>query len=114
MSVALAVVSLAAFWPVLRAGFINFSDNEYVFNTPHVTGGFTAANVRWALTTGHAANWHPLTWISHMLDVQLFGVSAARHHAMNLLIHVANSIVLLLVLVGLTGAPWRSFVVAGL
>jgi tetratricopeptide (TPR) repeat protein len=114
MCVILASMTLAAFWPVLTGHFINFDDDEYVFNNSHVTTGLTPANVRWAFTTGHAANWHPLTWISHMLDVQLFGVNAPRHHAVNLVLHIADSILLLLVLVSLTAAPWRSFFVAAL
>ena len=72
----------------------------------------TGANIAWAFTHSFAANWHPLTWIAHMLDVQLFGLNPQGHHVVNLALHVANALLLFLVLRGLTGAPWKSGVVA--
>jgi tetratricopeptide (TPR) repeat protein len=110
----LAILTLAAFWPVLQNGFVNYDDPEYVTENPHVQTGLTAANVRWALTSQHGGNWHPLTSLSHMLDVQLFGLKAGWHHAINLLFHTANAVLLYLLLQRLTGRPWRSAFVAAL
>jgi len=110
----LAILTLAAFWPVLRNGFVNYDDPEYVTENPHVQTGLTTANVRWALTSQHGGNWHPLTSISHMLDVQMFGLQASWHHGVNLLFHSVNAMLLFLLLEGLTGQRWRSACVAAL
>ena len=67
----LALVTLLAYWPVARNGFVNYDDNEYVTENPVVQNGLTWAGVKWAFTTGHAGNWHPVTWLSHMLDCEL-------------------------------------------
>src|SRR6266496_6571215 len=77
----LALLPLATFWPVLRSGFIILDDDAYVSSNASVRNGLTWAGVRWAFTTGHEANWHPLTWLSHMADVSLFGLNPAGHHA---------------------------------
>ena len=69
----LALAVLLTFWPVLQADFVNLDDGEYVLQNPHVATGLSPGNVAWAFTTSYASNWHPLTWVSHMLDVQLFG-----------------------------------------
>jgi len=97
-----------------RHPFVRLDDFTYVTGNPIVRGGVTAAGVRWAATTFHEANWHPLTWLSHMLDVSLFGMNAGRHHLVNLLLHATNAALLLLVLTRMTGAPWRCFLVAAL
>jgi protein O-mannosyl-transferase len=110
----LAILTCAAFWPVLRNRFVNYDDPEYVTENLHVQTGFTAANIRWALTSQHGGNWHPLTTISHMLDVQLFGLQASWHHAVNLLFHTLNALLVYLLLQGLTGRTWRSACVAAL
>src|SRR5258708_3206640 len=110
----LGAVTLPSYWPVLHNGFINFDDPEYITENPHVTNGLSWENVAWAFRTGYAGNWHPLTWLSHMLDVQLFGLNPMGHHFMNLLFHVINSTLLFLVFRGMTGAVWRSAFVAGL
>src|ERR1051326_2017148 len=110
----LAILTWAAFWPVLHNGFVNYDDPEYVTENPHVQTGLTAANVRWAFSSQHGGNWHPLTSISHMLDVQLFGLKASWHHLINLLFHTANVILLYLLLERLTGRTWRSASVAAL
>jgi protein O-mannosyl-transferase len=109
----LAAATAAAFWPVLSSGFIDFDDGDYIIGNAPVRSGLSWRGVVWALTTGHASNWHPLTWLSHMLDVQLFGLSAGGHHAVNLLFHVVNVILLFLLLKQMTGALWRSGIVAG-
>ena len=111
---ALALATAAVFWQVTRNEFINYDDPDYVTENPHVTSGLTLNNVVWAFVRSHAANWHPLTWISHMVDCQLFGLNAGAHHAVSLVIHIANAILLFMVLNSLTGAVWRSAVVAGL
>jgi tetratricopeptide (TPR) repeat protein len=104
---------LAAFLPILDNGFIAlFDDNVYVTENPRVLEGLGARGVAWAFTTFHAANWHPLTWLSHMLDVSLFGVDAGRHHAVNLLLHAVNTVLLFAALGRLTGAVWPSAFVA--
>ena len=110
----LPVLTLAAFWPVLSAEFIHYDDPQYVTTNPHVLSGLKWENVTWALQSGYAENWHPLTWLTHMLDVQLFGLNAARHHLTNLLLHIASSVLLFLWLRMATGALWRSALVAGL
>jgi len=94
--------------------FINFDDNTYVTENNWVKRGLTWESVGWAVTTMEEANWHPLTWLSHMLDVQLFGLNPAGHHLTNLLLHMANVLLLFGVLQQMTGAVWRSALVAAL
>jgi tetratricopeptide (TPR) repeat protein len=94
------------FSPTLRHGFLNFDDNTYVNKNPHVAKGLTAEGVVWAFTAHHAGNWHPLTWLSHMLDCQLYGLQPAGHHLTNVLLHAAAAALLFLVLWRMTGACW--------
>ena len=94
--------------------FINYDDGLYVYENPHVRGGLSKEGVSWAFTTFDAANWHPLTWISHMTDVQLFGLDAGWHHRVNVLFHLANTALLFLVLWRMTGGLWQSAFVAAL
>src|SRR5258706_7290366 len=110
--VLLAVATSAAYLPLFRNGFIKYDDREYVLENFHVRGGVTWENVNWAFQTSYSSNWHPLTWISHMLDVQLFGIKPAGHHFSSLLFHVANAVLLFLLLQRVTGAVWRSAFVA--
>jgi len=110
----LALATLVAFGGVLRNDWILLDDPRYVVENPHVNRGFTAAGVRWSLTQPHGGNWHPLTSWSHMLDVQLMGLAPAGHHATSLLLHALNALLLAIVLHRLTGAWWRSALVAGL
>jgi tetratricopeptide (TPR) repeat protein len=110
----LAVVTLAVYWPVIRCEFVRYDDTSYIAQNPHVRTGLSWDNVRWAFTTTYRSNWHPLTWISHMLDCQLYGLNPAGHHATNLLLHMANSILIFLILRRMTGAQWRSAFVAAL
>ena len=107
-------ITLLAFAAVRDFGFVDYDDLDYVAANPHVMPGLTWAGVRWALTSGYFANWHPVTWISHMLDVQLFGMNAGAHHSVNLLLHVANTLLLFGVLRRMTGAVGRSAFVAAL
>ena len=110
----LAATVLVVFWPVLGADFVNFDDDKYVTANPWVQRGLALPSFRWAWTTTYLANWHPLTWLSHMLDWQLFGPAAGGHHATSLVLHVVNTILCFLVLERLTGAFWRSALVAAL
>jgi tetratricopeptide (TPR) repeat protein len=108
----LAAATLAVYWPVTRHGFINFDDPPYITENPNVQSGLTWHGLAWAFQIGYAAYWQPLTWISHMLDCQLFGLHAAGHHLVNILFHAANAMLLFLLLNRLTGATWRSAFVA--
>jgi tetratricopeptide (TPR) repeat protein len=110
----LGVATLATFWPVSRSAFIGLDDPDYVKKNPQVLQGLTWRSVGWAFTTGFASNWHPLTWISHMVDVQLFGLKPGWHHCTSLILHLANTLLLFLVLRCMTGAIWRSAIVAAL
>jgi tetratricopeptide (TPR) repeat protein len=111
----LAALTLAVFWPVLHAGFVVFDDGDYVTGNPWVRGGLSWPALRWAFTSvGYAANWHPLAWGSHLVDVSLFGLRPGGHHATSLLVHLAAATSLLLVLRAATGALWRSALVAAL
>lgn len=95
-------------------GFVNFDDPRYVTRNAHVQAGLTWSGVAWAFTTLHDANWFPLTWLSHMVDVQLFGLAPGCHHWMNVGLHCSNTILLFAALRAATGATWRSAVVAAL
>jgi Flp pilus assembly protein TadD len=111
---ALAVVTLLVYWPLLHHGFVNYDDPDYITQNPHVQAGLTWPGIVWAFQSGAASNWHPLTWISHMADCQLFGLNPAGHHLTSLLFHTANALLLFLLLNRLTGAMWRSAFVAAL
>jgi tetratricopeptide (TPR) repeat protein len=103
-----------AFWPVLHNGFVSYDDEKYVTRNRHVQMGLGAESLRWALTTFEAANWHPLTWASHMLDWQLWGERPLGHHLSSLLLHLSNTLLLFLLLERMTRAVWRSALVAAL
>src|SRR3990172_6187967 len=90
----LALVTLAVFWQVKDLEFINYDDPPYVTENPSVLSGLTRHSIAWAFTTPHESNWHPLTWLSHMLDCQLFGLKPAWHHLMNLFFHILNTVFL--------------------
>ena len=93
----LAAITFAVFGQTLRHEFIVYDDNEYVYDNPMVARGLTLKGIVWAFTHVHAANWHPLTWLSHMLDCQLYGLHPGGHHLTNVLLHAATVIVLFLV-----------------
>jgi Flp pilus assembly protein TadD len=97
-----------------RNGFVNYDDDRYVLTNPHVRAGLHWSTVRWAFTSFDEANWHPVTWLSHALDCQLFQLNAARHHQTNVLLHAANAALLFLLLAAATKSIWRSFFVAAL
>lgn len=110
----LVVGTLGVYWRVTSHGFVDYDDGDYVMANSHVQAGLGWAGAKWAFTTGHASNWHPLTWLSHMLDVSLFGQNAGGHHVTSLLLHCVNSALVFLGLRALTAASWRSFMVAAL
>jgi len=110
----LVVITFTAFWSVIHNDFIKLDDRQYVVENPHLTGGLTWQNVRWALGADYASNWHPITWLSHMLDVQLFGLAPGGHHFVSLLLHAANTLLLFGLLRRITAALWRSAMVAAL
>ncbi len=114
ISLVLIAATAAVYAPVRNYEFVEVDDPAYVSENPAVSGGLTRQGIVWAFTTGHAANWHPLTWLSHMADVQLFGMSPGRHHLTSLMLHIANAVLLFLLLVWMTGAAGRSAFVAGL
>ena len=111
---ALAAATFAAYFGALANGFVGYDDEGYVTENPHVRAGLTPESVAWAFTTTEGANWHPATWLSHMLDVTLFDLDAGRHHATSVALHAGNAVLLFLVLVSMTGAVWRSALAAGL
>lgn len=108
----IAAVTVAVYVPVLHNGFIDFDDDLYVTSNMIVRQGLTLDGFFWAFSTFHAANWHPLTWLSHMLDVELFGLNPLGHHAVSLLLHTLNSVLLCALLYRLSGFIGRSMVVA--
>jgi len=114
LCLALVLATAAVYSVVVGYDFVNYDDPAYVTENPRVADGLTAAGVRWALTARHSGNWHPLTWLSHMVDVELFGLDPGAHHLVNLLFHLANTALVFLVLAGMTGAAWRSAFVAAL
>lgn len=108
----IALAVWIVFGQALGYGFINYDDNKYVYENPVVQEGITWTGFVWALTYGQIGHWHPLTWLSHMLDCQLYGLNACGHHLTSLLFHAATAILLFLVLRQMTGALWRSAFVA--
>ncbi|TMA81673.1 MAG: tetratricopeptide repeat protein [Deltaproteobacteria bacterium] len=114
LAAALVLVTLVVYWPVVGSDFVNLDDDRYVTANPHVQRGLSLAGLRWALSSGEASLWLPLTWLSHMADCQLYGLAPAGHHVTNLLLHAANAALLLAVLVRVTGSLWSSAAVAAL
>ncbi|HWY75989.1 MAG TPA: hypothetical protein VN281_10250 [Verrucomicrobiae bacterium] len=114
ISCSLLFITLAAFWPVKDYEFVNYDDPVYVAQNSQVLAGLTAAGIRWAFATGETGNWHPLTWISHMLDCQWYGPNPRGPHLTNLAFHIANTLLLFWLLREITSAVWPSALVAGL
>jgi hypothetical protein len=110
-SVLLFALVLGVFWPALSNGFVGYDDPDYVTENDHVRAGLTWESVQWAFRSTEAANWHPLTRLSHMLDCQLYGLAPWGHHLTSILLHALNATLLFLVLRRMTGAAWRSFAV---
>ena len=110
----LVAVTLLVYNPVVRNGFINYDDPQYITNNPQVPSGLTWQTVRWSFTNYYDANWHPLTWMSHALDYQMFGPKPAGHHYVTVLLHALDAVLLFLLLQSATGFTWRSLMVAAL
>jgi len=111
---ALAAAVVALYWPALGFDFISLDDPVYVFDNPPVRAGLSWAGVHWAFTTFHASNWHPLTWLSLMLDATLFGPGARGFHGVNVALHAGNAVLLFLALRALRAAAWPALLVAAL
>lgn len=110
----LVLAVVAVYWPVINYEFVKYDDNTYIEVNPSIKSGFTLQNIRWAFTSGYASNWHPVTWLSHTLDYQLFGTWAGGHHLVNVLFHIANTLLLFIILLRLTGTLWASAFAAAL
>ena len=110
----LVLATLTVYWQAGSYEFVNFDDDAYVTENHHVHKGLTRESFIWAFTATDEANWHPLTWLSHMLDFELYGLNPAGHHLTNVLLHSASTVLLFLVLLGMTGSRWRSAFVAAL
>ena len=108
------IITLAVFWGARQCQFVNYDDPAYITSNEAIQHGLTAPSVRWAFETGAASNWHPLTWLSHLLDVQLYGMDPAGHHFTSVVLHAINGVLLFLILRSMSGAFWRSLIVAAL
>ena len=114
-SLILIIATLIAYQPLHHKEFIDeYDTDDYVTENPHVNQGLTVESIKWAFTQEHAANYHPLTWLSHMLDCQLFQLNPLGHHLVNLLFHLLNTLLLFWVLQKITHAIWPAFFVAAL
>lgn len=110
----LVAATLVAYEPVRKYEFSDYDDDRYITNNPRIQQGLSRDNIVWALTATEVANWHPLTWLSHMTDCQLYGLNAPGHHLTSLIFHLINVILLFFVLHEMTGAVWRSALCAAL
>jgi len=114
VSLFLIIITLAVFWQVRNHEFVNFDDDDYITTNRYVQAGWTWEGVSWAFTSKFHGHWHPVTWLSHMTDCQLFGLNPAGHHLTSLFLHIANVLLLFLILERMTGALFRSALVAAL
>jgi Flp pilus assembly protein TadD len=114
MAALMALVTIALYWPAMNHDFVNCDDTIYVTENPHVQGGLSWEGVKWAFCNPVSSNWHPLTMLSHMLDCQMFGLNPWGHHLTSVLLHAVNTVLVFLLLRGLTGALWRSVLVAAI
>ena len=114
LSLVLFATTMTGFWQVRHHEFIDFDDDLYVWANPYVRAGVNSESLGWAFTATEGGNWHPLTWLSHMVDCHLFGLNPGAHHLINVLFHAANTVLLFLVLRRMTRTLWRSAAVAAL
>ena len=114
ISLLLILAIIIAYGQVKNFDFVGYDDQEYITENSHVQKGLTVESIIWAFTSFHSANWHPLTWLSHMLDCELYRLNPMGHHWTNLMFHMVNTILLFIVLELMTGAIWRSAFVAAL
>ena len=110
----LILCTLVVYWQVKDFNFVGYDDELYITENSHIQSGLTINGVVWAFTTFKAGNWHPLTWLSHMLDIELYGLNPMGHHWTNLQIHLTNTLLLFFILQYMTGALWKSIFVAAL
>ena len=110
----LILSTLSVYWQVKDYEYVYYDDNKYVFENPQVQNGLTVEGLVWAFTTNQSSNWHPITWLSHMLDIQLLGPDPGRQHLVNLIIHILNTLLVFIVFGKMTGKPWESGAVAAL
>jgi Flp pilus assembly protein TadD len=110
----LVIAILAIYGRAIGYGFVAYDDDRYVYENPILKTGLTGPNLGWAFRTFYFANWYPLTWVSYLTDVQLFGLNAGEMHAVNVLLHVLATLLLFLALLRMTRQPWRCALVAGL
>ena len=113
-SLCLIVAIIIAYGQVKNFDFVGYDDQEYVTENSSVKKGLTVEGLKWAFTSFHSANWHPITWLSHMLDCELYGLNPMGHHWTNLQFHIANTLLLFFILFKMTGVLWRSAFVAAL
>ncbi len=111
---ALMAAVLFVYWQSTHHEFTNYDDPHYVTENPYVKAGLTRQSVGWAFTTFHAANWHPVTWLSHMLDYEIYGLRPKGHHLTNICFHIINTLLLLYLLYSATGSYWQSIFLAAL
>src|SRR5210317_2283985 len=111
---AIIILIIGIFWPVFSFDYVLYDDGGYVYNNQNVLRGLTLENVKWAFTTFDRSNWHPLTWLSYLLDVELFGMNPGAQHGINLFFHILNSVLLFVILTKITGQRSASLIVAGL
>lgn len=114
ISLLLSAITLAVYWQVVSHDLIQFDDHTYVTENVNIQNGLTGESVIWAFTSTRGALWIPLTWLSYMLDFELFGMNPSAYHFTNLLLHLANTLLLFLVLQRMTGAVWKSGFVAAM
>lgn len=110
----LSLLVLVIYWQATDFEFILFDDRRYIFENAVVLSGLNWDSIKWAFTTFHMANWHPLTWLTHLADVSLFGLNAGAHHATNVVFHIINTILAFIVFKKFTGSIWKSAIVAAL
>ena len=110
----LITATFSVYWQVQEHAFVAFDDNKYVSHNKHVHPGLTSESIKWAFGFTEVDYWHPLTWLSHMLDVELYGLKPGMHHTTNLIIHILNGLLLFIVLKRMTGDFWQSGFVAAL
>ena len=114
ITLVLILCTLVIYWQVKDFNFAGYDDELYITENLHVQSGLTCESIKWAFTTFHAGNWQPVTWLSHMLDIELYGLNPMGHHWTNLQFHIANTLLLFFILFKMTGALWRSAFVAAL
>ena len=114
LCILLATTTIAVYSPIIRAPFLNYDDALHVTENAHVRAGLTWSTVQWAFRSSETSDWHPITWLSHALDYELFGLSPAGPHTVNLLLHATNAVLLFLILEAATSFLWQSFGAAAL